>query len=132
VAALRLNSTPVITCYHPFILYLQTFFGASDYILNENIIILYYLNRNLFSAAAFNVKSYCVQFCLNVIRSSVNMFLYCQPGLDDCHMYTDRDSNNCVLSIFYQSGVAICWWPYTNLAMQHIFMSCGFTQSLDK
>ena len=34
VAALRLNSTPVIACYHPFILY---FCGVSDCILNENI-----------------------------------------------------------------------------------------------
>ena len=39
VAALRLNSTPVIACYHPFILYLKTFCGVSDCILNENIII---------------------------------------------------------------------------------------------
>ena len=40
VAALRLNSTPVIACYHPFILYLQTFCSVSDCILNENIIII--------------------------------------------------------------------------------------------
>src|SRR6218665_2448635 len=40
VAALRLNSTPVIACYHRFILYLQTFCGVSDCILNKNIIII--------------------------------------------------------------------------------------------
>src|SRR6218665_681447 len=43
VAALRLNSTPVIACYYPFILY---FCGVSDCILNENIIIIIPL-RNL-------------------------------------------------------------------------------------
>jgi len=41
VVALRLNSTLVITCYHPFILSLYTFCGVSDYILKENIILYY-------------------------------------------------------------------------------------------
>ena len=37
VAALRLNSTPVIDCYHPFILYLLTFCGMSDCILSVHV-----------------------------------------------------------------------------------------------
>src|SRR6218665_2928511 len=45
VAALRLNSTPVIDYYYPFILYLKTFCGMSDCILNENIILYYYIYR---------------------------------------------------------------------------------------
>ena len=36
VAALRLNSTPIITCYHSFILYLC----VRLYILSENIIFI--------------------------------------------------------------------------------------------
>ena len=45
VAALRLNLTPLITCYHPFKLYLSTFYGMSDCILNKNIILYIILCR---------------------------------------------------------------------------------------
>jgi len=38
MAALWLNSIPVITCNHPFIHYLQTFCGFLDCILKRNII----------------------------------------------------------------------------------------------
>ena len=39
MAVLQLNPTPVITCYHPIILYLYSFCSVSGRILNKDIII---------------------------------------------------------------------------------------------